>query len=90
MIGRGLIDAIFRRVKMEETQAPSALRIKHFSKLPDKALLSAKEVVFLSGRSRTSLWRDVQRGFLARPIKLGPKAMRWTVSDIKSFLEGSK
>ena len=32
---------------MEETQAPSALRIKHFSKLPDKALLSAKEVVFL-------------------------------------------
>ena len=75
---------------MEETQAPSALRIKHFSKLPDKALLLAKEVVFLSGRSRTSLWRDVQRGFLARPIKLGPKAMRWTVSDIKSFLEGSK
>jgi len=42
-----LFDAIFRRVKMEETQAPSALRIKHFSKLPDKALLSAKEVVFL-------------------------------------------
>ena len=75
---------------MEETQAPSALRIKHFSQLPDKALLSAKEVVFLSGRSRTSLWRDVQRGLLAKPVKLGPNAVRWTVSDIKSFLEGSK
>ena len=75
---------------MKERQAPSALRIKHFSKLPDKALLSVKEVVFLSGRSRTSLWRDVQRGLLAKPVKLGPNAVRWTVSDIKSFLEGSK
>ena len=73
---------------MEETQAPSALRIKHFSKLPDKALLSAKEVVFLSGRSRSSLWRDVQRGGLARPVRIGPSTVRWRVADIRTFLTG--
>ena len=41
------------------------LRISNFDNLPDSALLSVKELIALSGRSRTSLWRvsDV-RAFL--------------------------
>ena len=34
------------------------LRIANFNNLPDTALISAKELMTLSGRSRTSLYAD--------------------------------
>jgi predicted DNA-binding transcriptional regulator AlpA len=75
---------------MRTTQALSALRLGQFNDLPCEALLSAKEVVFLSGRSRTSLWRDVRRGNLAKPVRIGPNAMRWRVADVRQFLNGNR
>ena len=65
-------------------------RIDHFSKLPDEALLSAKEVSQISGRSRTSLWRDVARGSLADPVKIGSHTVKWRVRDVKNFLNGNE
>ena len=65
-------------------------RLDHFNKLPDEALLSAKEVSQISGRSRTSLWRDVARGSLADPVKIGSHTVKWRVSDVKDFLNGSE
>lgn len=67
---------------------PVRKRLRQFNKLPCEALLSAKDVVFLSGRSRSSLWRDVQRGGLARPVRIGPSTVRWRVADIRTFLTG--
>jgi predicted DNA-binding transcriptional regulator AlpA len=64
-------------------------RIDLFEKLPDEALLSAREVSQISGRSRTSLWRDVARGSLADPVKIGQHTVKWRVSDVKAFLNGS-
>jgi predicted DNA-binding transcriptional regulator AlpA len=63
-------------------------RLDHFNKLPDEALLSAKEVSQISGRSRTSLWRDVARGSLADPVKIGSHTVKWRVRDVKTFLNG--
>ena len=63
-------------------------RLRQFNELPCEALLSAKDVVFLSGRSRSSLWRDVQRGGLARPVRIGPSTVCWRVADIRIFLTG--
>ena len=63
-------------------------RLRQFNELPCEALLSAKDVVFLSGRSRTSLWRDVQRGRLSKPVRIGPGTVRWRVADIRDFLTG--
>ena len=63
-------------------------RLRQFNELPCEALLSAKDVVFLSGRSRTSLWRDVQRGRLSKPVRIGPSSVRWRVADIRDFLTG--
>ena len=63
-------------------------RIQNFSQLPDTALLSAREINQLTGRSRTSIWRDVMRGLLAEPVKIGPQTVRWRVSDIREFLNG--
>ena len=63
-------------------------RIQNFSILPDEALLTAREIIQLTGRSRTSLWRDVNSERLPKPIKLAPNSIRWSVRDIKSYLSG--
>lgn len=64
------------------------LRIANFNNLPDAALISAKELMALSGRSRTSLWRDVSRGSLSKPKKIGPRSVRWQALDVRQFLNG--
>ena len=64
------------------------LRIANFNNLPDAALISATELMALSGRSRTSLWRDVSRGSLSKPKKIGPRSVRWQALDVRQFLNG--
>ena len=66
------------------------LRISNFDNLPGSALLSVKELIALSGRSRTSLWRDVQRGFLGTPIKVGKASTRWNVAQVRAYLTGKQ
>ena len=67
-----------------------SFRVNNFSSLPDEALLSVKEIMLLSGRSRSSIWRDVKSKRLKQPIKLTPKSVRWSVNDIKNYLLGIK
>jgi predicted DNA-binding transcriptional regulator AlpA len=64
------------------------LRISKFDDLPDSALISAKEIMTLTGRSRTSLWRDVLHGNLADPVLLGNRTVKWRASDVRQFLKG--
>lgn len=63
-------------------------RLQHFETLPDAALLSAREVVALTGRSRSSLWRDVRSHRLPPPLKIGPNTSRWRCGDIRNFMLG--
>lgn len=70
------------------TQQKINHRIQNFAQLPDDALLSCNEVIILSGRSRSSIWRDVNSQRLPKPIALGLNSVRWTVRDIKSYLNG--
>lgn len=70
-----------RRLKTES-------RLSDFARLPSNALISAKELTLLSGRSRTSLWRDVTRGLLAEPVKIGNRTVKWRVADVRQFLNG--
>ena len=63
-------------------------RLSDFARLPSNALISAKELTLLSGRSRTSLWRDVMRGSLAEPVKIGNRTVKWRVADVRQFLNG--
>ena len=64
------------------------LRLTDFDQLPNAALLSASDLVTLSGRSRTSVWRDVNEGRLCKPVKLGPNSVRWRVGDVRKYLAG--
>lgn len=63
-------------------------RLESLSNMPAEALVSAKELSLLSGRSRASLWRDVQRGRLPKPIAIGSQTRRWRVADVRAYLNG--
>ena len=90
MIGRGL-SGDKEEIKMAINQVKRVkkeYRLSNFGHLPDQALLSAREVSEISGRSRTSLWRDVMRGSLADPVKIGSHTVKWRVGDVRQFLNG--
>ena len=70
------------------TQQKINNRIQNFAQLPDDALLSSNDISILSGRSRSSIWRDVNSQRLPKPIALGLNSVRWTLRDIKSYLNG--
>lgn len=63
-------------------------RITVFDDLPDSALTDVFEISALACRSRASIWRDVQAGRLAPPVRIGPNAVRWRVGDVRRFLAG--
>ena len=63
-------------------------RLAALSSLPPDALVSAKELSFLSSRSRTSIWRDVKRRRLPKPIAIGPQTRRWRLADVRAYLSG--
>lgn len=65
-------------------------RLEALTSMPPEALVSAKELSILSGRSRASLWRDVKAGRLPQPIAIGPQARRWRVSDVRAYLNGGR
>lgn len=67
---------------------PQNDRIRYFEELPNSALVTANELIALSGRSRTSIWRDVQQGRLAKPNKIGPNSVRWRVEQARHYLNG--
>ena len=88
MIGRGL-SGVNRETEMDMRLHKAESRLSNFDELPDQALLSVKEVSHISGRSRTSLWRDVMRGSLADPVKIGSHTVKWRVCDVRHFLNGN-
>jgi predicted DNA-binding transcriptional regulator AlpA len=63
-------------------------RLAALGSLPPDALVSAKELSFLASRSRTSIWRDVKRRRLPKPIAIGPQTRRWRLADVRACLGG--
>jgi prophage regulatory protein len=52
----------------------------------DIRMMNVKEVMDLTGLSRTTLWRRVRRGDFPTPRQLGPRRFAWLNTDIKEFL----
>ena len=61
-------------------------RLSQFDRLPDAALLDAREVGAMANKSRTSIWRDVNAGYLAIPVSVGKRSKRWRVSDVRTYI----
>lgn len=62
--------------------------LETFPFLPDEALIGVHVVGALLGRSRASIWRDVERGRLTHPVKVG-HSTRWRVGDVRAALAGA-
>jgi len=76
-----------RRAKIAERIAPI---LRNFSNLPPDALVDDWTVSVLLGRSRASVWRDVEQGRLKPPIHVGARSTRWRVSDVRMAMAGAK
>ena len=50
-------------------------------------LLRRREVERITGMSRASIYRLMQRGEFPRPVKVGSTAVRWKKSDIAAWIE---
>ncbi len=50
-------------------------------------ILRRREVEALTGRSRSSLYRDMEAGKFPKPIQLGEKSIGWLESEIVAWIE---
>ena len=49
-------------------------------------LLRRRDVEDRTGLSRTSIYRLMREGRFPKPIKVGPKAVRWPASELEAWL----
>ena len=55
-------------------------------KVEYERLLRAKEVAGLIGVSRSTLYRMVAAGQFPQPIRIGPRASRWRMSEVQEWM----
>jgi len=68
---------------MRRTQVPrTAERSIH----PKGRLLKLREVLEVTGRSRSSIYRDIDRGTFPVPLRTGPNSLAWWEADIVEWL----
>lgn len=51
------------------------------------AILRKPQVVALTGRSYTSLRRDIKRGTFPRPVQIGPRSIGWRSEEVQAWLD---
>jgi len=44
----------------------------------------------MTGKSRTTIWRDEKEGRFPKRVKLGVRAVGWLRSDLEAWLQGLK
>jgi len=50
-------------------------------------LLSLKTVIDLTGKSRSTLWRDINAGTFPLPIKIGQRSIAFKSSEISEWVD---
>ena len=60
--------------------------IQGLDTLPHEACVPIEVVIYLTGRSRASIWRDVAAKRLPAPFKVGPRSTRWKLGDIRQAM----
>ena len=53
----------------------------------DDRLLRRREVERITSMSRSAIYRAMMEGTFPRPVRVGPAAVRWRLSDITRWLE---
>lgn len=52
---------------------------------PEDRLLTIDAVCRLTQRSRSSIYRDIEKGAFPRPLKTGAKTRAWPLSEIREW-----
>jgi predicted DNA-binding transcriptional regulator AlpA len=53
---------------------------------PTTTLISDKDVARIFSWHRTTVWRNVRKGLLPQPIRIG-KATRWNLAEIEALIQ---
>lgn len=61
--------------------------VRNFETMPDSARIDVTAVSILTGRSKASVWRDVQAKRLPAPVRSGLRCTRWVVGEIRKALQ---
>lgn len=68
----------------------TASRVSQFPSLPDEALVDVRVVSAILNRSVASVWRDVTRGVLEPPVRLGAQSRGFRVGNIRAVARGGR
>ena len=49
--------------------------------------MNLNEVIKVTGRSRSSIYRDIESGSFPTPLKTGPKSNGWPASVIRKWMK---
>ncbi|MBP8038541.1 MAG: AlpA family transcriptional regulator [Prevotella sp.] len=53
-------------------------------------LLKLKDVMAMTALSKPSIYRQLKAGTFPVPIRLGPRAVAWILSEIEEWVESKK
>ena len=53
----------------------------------EERLLKRREVEEITGLSRSTIYRMLNTGQFPQPVRIGPKTVRWRMSDIVKWME---
>ena len=57
---------------------------------PEEKLVRVKDVLEITGMSRSTIWRLVNSGDFPAPYKLGPRMNAWHKSEIVTWIESRR
>lgn len=47
--------------------------------------LRIRDVLAITGRSRTRLYEDIKKGNFPKPVKIGPGAVAWSEAEVSAW-----
>ncbi|HXG70376.1 MAG TPA: AlpA family phage regulatory protein [Gemmatimonadaceae bacterium] len=54
--------------------------------IPQEVLYRLRDVVDITGRKRSTIYRAVAEGTFPRPVQLGPQSVAWRKSDLDRWI----
>lgn len=69
---------------MENAHLPDSAR--HFDALPDSARIDIAALVAVTGKSRATVYRWIDRGYLPKPRKFASTQNSWIVGEVRRAL----
>lgn len=51
-------------------------------------LLNLKEVIYLTGLKRSSIYKFMEEGYFPKSVSIGGRLVMWRENDIQAWIEG--